>query len=84
MQWQMLPLALMKPLIYVNLQFIKATPKPRLLLEGRNIFSLKKATCDRIDSHSITIRLSTMSLIQSSFFRRTNNIAPINQEALSS
>ncbi len=52
----------------VNWQFIKAIPEPRLLHKGRNVLSLKKAGCDRIDNHSITIRLSTMSLIQSSFF----------------
>ena len=52
----------------VNWQFIKTIPEPRLLHKGRNVLSLKKATCDRIDSHLITISLSTMSLIQSSFF----------------
>ncbi len=52
----------------VNWQFIKAIPEPCLLLEGRKVLSQKKAMRDRIDSHSITIRLSTMSLLQRSFF----------------
>ena len=52
----------------VNWQFIKAIPEPRLLLKGRNVLSLKKATCDRIDSHWITTRLLTMSLLQHSLF----------------
>jgi hypothetical protein len=61
----------------VNWQFIKAIPEPRLLLEGRNVLSLKKSTCDR--NQAVNNEPHSEQL-----FRRTNNIAPINQEALSS
>ena len=51
-----------------NWQFIQAIQEARLLLGARNVLFLKKASCHRIDSHSITIRLSTKSLLQYGHF----------------
>ena len=61
----------------VNWQFIKAIPEPRLLHKGRNVLSLKKSTCDRNEAVNNEPHSEQLS-------RRTNNIGPINQEALSS
>ena len=73
----MLPLALMISVDVCELAVHQSTSRATPPAKGRNVLSLKKSTCDR--NQAVNNEPHSEQL-----FRRTNNIAPINQEALSS
>ena len=68
----------------VNWQFIKAIPEPRLLSEGRNVLSLKKANLRSNRQSFDHNQIVNSEPPSAQLFRHMNNIGTIDQEALSS